>query len=146
MADSENPYHYATPAFVVDPTESINRFRFATWLVAYLFPVWFVASFYMTWLIAWIQLGHIPRPMLDDPQSIGGLMDIAYLVPGLMFLLMPVLTPLGLVASFFCPLRKSPSHRFSNRALHVALYVALCAFALVFLREDPGQVVEWWID
>ena len=130
-----------------DDSTSVPRFNLATWLLVYLFPVWLVGSFYATWLVAWIQLGHRPRPMLDDPKSIGGLMDIAYPIAGYLVMAMPVLTPIGFAASFFFPVRtrRSGARSALNTTLAV-LYVVLCVFALLILRADGGRVVEWWFD
>ena len=148
MRVNENPYQpeFTTSVFAADHSASTTRFHSALWLLAYLYPCWLVASFYLTWLIAWIQLGRFPRPSLDDPKSIGGLMDIAYPVPGLLLLVMPVMTPLGLASSFFCPVRKPLSKRYAFRSLLVVFYIALCAMAWTLLNKDPGRVVEWWLD
>ena len=143
-----NPYRTpgSAPLLVDDDSTTVPRFRFAFGLLAYLYPVWLVSSFYSTWLMAWIQLGHRPRPMLDDPKSIGGLMDIAYIVPGFLVMAMPVLTPIGLAASFFCPVQVRRVSRYAQNCVLAVLYVALCALALLMLRADPGRVVEWWFD
>jgi hypothetical protein len=124
----------------------VTRSRFMVWLLAYLYPVWLVGSFYLTWIIAWAQLGHRPRPMLDDPKSVGGILDIAYYVPGILVMLMPVLAPIGLAASFFCPITTRRDLRHALRAAFAILYVVFCAIALLTLRSDPGRVVEWWFD
>jgi hypothetical protein len=84
--------------------------------------------------------------MLDDPKSIGGFMDIAYVVSELLVTAMPVLVPIGLAASFFCPFHVPRGVRYALNAAFAVLYVALCAFALLMLRVDPGRVVEWWFD
>ena len=148
MQTVDNPYRTsdAVPLLGDDDSPSAPRLKFVIWLSAYLFPVWLVCSFYSVWLVAWIQLGHRPRPMLDDPKDIGGFMDFAYFVPGFLLLAMPALIPLGLAASFFCPLRVCRGRRFILSTTLVVLYVALCTFALVGLRKDPGGVVEWWLD
>ena len=123
-----------------------TRLRIAVCLLAYLYPIWLLGSFYLTWLIAWVQLGHRPRPMVDDPKSVGGILDIAYYLPGIFIMLLPVLAPIGLAASFFCPITARRDVRYAIRAAIAILYVALCAFVLLTLRYDPGQVVEWWFD
>ena len=153
MTTEANPYQ--TPNYTevsLDEQPALHQSRLATrywvavWLLAFLYPVWLLGSFYLTWLIAWVQLGHRPRPMLDDPKAIGGVLDIAYYIPGILLMLVPVLAPLGLVASFFCPINARRGVRHSWRAAFAALYVALCALALLTLRSDPGRVVEWWFD
>ncbi|MGB2500738.1 MAG: hypothetical protein ACPIA2_13635, partial [Mariniblastus sp.] len=123
-----------------------TRYRVTVWLLAFLYPIWLLGSFYLTWLIAWVQLGHRPRPMLDDPKSIGGIVDIAYYIPGILMTLMPVLAPMGLAASFFCPINARRGLRHAWRAAFAVLYVVLCAIAFLTLRFDPDRVLEWWID
>ena len=73
-------------------------------------------------------------------------MDIVYPVSGLLPLVMPAMVPLGLAASFYCPVWKPLSERYTFRGLLVVLYIALCTFAWTLLSEDPGRVVEWWAD
>ena len=123
-----------------------TRYRLTVWLLAFLYPVWLLGSFYLTWFIAWVQLGHRPRPMLDDPKSVGGILDIAYYLPGLLLMLMPVLVPLGFAASFFCPVNPRSGRRHVSRPALAVLYISLCAIVLLTLRSDPGRVVEWWFD
>ena len=78
-----------------------TRYRVTVWLLAFLYPIWLLGSFYLTWLIAWFELGHRPRPMLDDSKYSGGiLLQIAYYIPGILLMLMPILAPMGLAASF----------------------------------------------
>ena len=84
--------------------------------------------------------------MLDDPTSIGGILDIAYYVPGILMMLMPVLTPIGLGASFFCPIHCGPRMRYALGATLAVVYVALCVTTLLTLRADPADVIEWWFD
>lgn len=123
-----------------------TRFRFAVWLLAFLYPVWLLGSFYLTWLIAAVQLGHPPRPMLDDPKSIGGILNVAYYIPGILLMLMPVLAPIGLAASLFFPINTRRRLRHALGPAFAVLYIMLCAIALLTLRSDPGRVVEWWFD
>ena len=127
---------------VEDNSTPVSRYRLAIWTLAYFFPVWLVGSFYATWLIAWMLLGHPPRPMLDDPKSIGNLMDAIYIIPGILMLGIPVLTPIGFAASFFCPIRSN----LSQSGPLAVLFIALCVFGLMLLRWDPHRVVEWWFD
>ncbi len=148
MTTFTNPYRTPQPAagFIGEDTEPASRLKISIWLLAYLYPVWLTSSFYVTWLIAWVQLNHRPRPLLDDPKFIGGLMDIANFVPGLLLMAMPVLAPLGLGASFFNPFRTAHSRRFALDVAILGLYLGLCTTALLILRADPWRVVEWWFD
>ncbi len=153
MTTKENPYQSpnSAPALLNDDPSpprrtGATRFWFVGWLLAYLYPVWLLGSFYLTWLIAWIQLGHRPRPMLDDPKSIGGVLDIAYYIPGILLMFMPVLAPVGLAASFFFPVNTRRELRYGWGPALAIVYIVLCVTALLTLRADPGRVVEWWFD
>jgi hypothetical protein len=148
MTTEANPYRTTAAAlsFVDERSTPVPRFRLVIWLLAYLYPAWLAGSFYATWLVAWIQLGHRPRPMLDDPKSIGGLVDIAYIISGLLVMAMPLLTPIGFASSFFCPVRSVHGKRYSLVAGLAVLYVLLCALSLLMLRADFGRAVEWWFD
>ena len=154
MITKPNPYHAPTTAQALVDTDVAapprssfaNRVRFAVWLLAYLYPAWLLASFYAAWLVAWVQLGHPPRPMLDDPKSIGVATDIAYYVSGMFVMLLPALTPIGLAASFLCPIPIRRELRGELGAAFAMLYIVFCAIVLLTLRSDPGRVIEWWFD
>lgn len=143
-----NPYQI--PESVSSPAEqkspSVSRLKIAAWLLLYLYPLCLAGSFYAAWIVAWLVLGHPPRPMLDDPKSIGGVMVVVYLIPGLLLVAMPALAPLGLAASFFCPICPRGRLRWLQKTALAILYIALCAIVLLMLRADPGRVVEWWFD
>lgn len=84
--------------------------------------------------------------MLDDPKSIGGILDIAYYAPGILVMFMPILAPMGLAVSFLCPVKMGRRLRRAFGTAFAILYVVLCLIALLTLRSDPGRVVEWWFD
>lgn len=153
MTTEINPFQAPdTPQILVDhyaespPLNLMTRSRVAVWLLVYLHPFWLLASFYLTWLLAWAQLGYPPRPMLDDPKSIGGIMDIAYYLPCLLMMLGPVLVPFGLVLPFILPINKRLDLYLAWKVAFFMSYVGLCAIALLVIRYDPGRVVEWWFD
>lgn len=143
-----NPYQITDTARlpVEGDTPSAPRVRFCIWLLAYLYPLWLASSFYASWLIAWMLLGHRPRPNLDDPKSIGAFMDVTNLLPLLLLMAMPALAPMGLAASFFCPICVRPRLRVVRDLVLAIVYVVLCAVVLFTLRTDPWRVVEWWFD
>jgi hypothetical protein len=116
------------------------------WALAYLYPINFLCAFYGAWLFAWATLGHMPRPMFDDPNSIGGLMPLVNLFIAIVFMAMPVLAPLGLVASFFLPLHPSNNWRVAMRCILAVIYVGLCFIALQIFWADPWRAVEWYAD
>lgn len=154
MTTKTNPYQtpntvdeLAVDEAALPPQSGFAAFCIAAaWLLACLFPVWLLGSFYLTWLLAWWQLGHRPRPMLDDPTSIGHIVSVAYFASGMLVMLMPILAPAGLVASFFCPLTTRRDLRPALRTALPILYVVICAVVLLTLRSDPAGVVDWWFD
>ncbi len=88
----------------------------------------------------------MPRPMLDDPKSIGGLMQVVYFLAAILIMAMPVLTPLGFAASFFLPQNTNKDWRTAKRCLLASIYVIASVIALRILWADPGHVVEWYFD
>ena len=117
MNGESNPYR--APGITSIPSQDVtvsgdrvvSRTWFVTWLAVYTYPVWLFLSFYIVWLIGWAELGHRPRPMLDDPKSIGLITSVVYFVPGLLLIAMPVLFCLGMVAAFNCPFAVTPKNR-----------------------------------
>jgi hypothetical protein len=144
-----NPYH-STIAHQNESTRSgavISGSRSAlfVWTIAYTYPLLAAICFYSSWLVAWVMLGHVPRPMLDDPKSIGGIMDFAYIVATLSIISFPILTPLFLCSSFFCPLRFS-NHQVAQGLTLAIVYICMSAAIAMTIWYDPGNVVEWWLD
>ncbi len=123
----------------------IRTWKLILWLAAYSFPVIGVSCFYLSWFVAWMVLGHQPRPMVDDPKSIGGLMDIAYFISIVAFLSAPILAPIGFIASFVCPFPSFGKQRM-RCAILVAVYLGICITILLTIKADPGRAIEWWLD
>jgi hypothetical protein len=144
-----NPTHSTS----VHPNEStrsgamigFSRSALFAWTIAYTYPLLAAICFYSSWLVAWVMLGHVPRPMLDDPKSIGGIMDFAYLISLLSIISFPLLTPLFLCSSFFCPLRFS-NHRVAQGLTLAIAYICTSAAIVMTIWYDPGSVVEWFFD
>jgi hypothetical protein len=119
---------------------------FAPWLIriAIAYPWGWLGSVYAVWLIAWFTLGRRPRPLLDDPKHIGGVVDFAHTTTIFCFMLAPPALFAGLLASI--------SLRFVSKApWRVALFwfsaVALSwILAVIYARLDPGRVVAWYVD
>ncbi len=144
---------YQPPATLESPatSESSGRpqgwtWKQWVWLVAYCYPLALPGSFYFLWLLAWWELKRRPIPMLDDPKSIGGLVSAFYLLPVLMLMALPVLWPLGFVAGFMMPAAQ-PRGKLHERILFLlGLYFLLSVVVLLLMREDPGRVIEWYLD
>ena len=151
LVSSSNPYRPTVPPPAPPPSHSTDRpialhlWKLTLWLAAYSCPVIVAGCFYMSWFVAWIVLGHKPRPMVDDPKSIGGLMDIAYIGSMVAFLSAPILAPIGFIASFVCPFPSFGKQRM-RCAILVAVYLGICVTILLTIKADPGRVIEWWLD
>lgn len=143
-----NPYLVSKIKPERGPSDFASRALFVKWiiwLVAFFYPVIAAICFYSSWLVAWVCIGHMPRPMLDDPKSIGGVMDFAYLISMLALLSAPVLTPLCFFSSFSRPTQTTRS-RWLERICLPIVYIAICGSIYATIRFDPGRIVEWWFD
>ena len=90
------------------------------------------------------MLGHVPRPLLDDPWSIGWPVEIPYAITGLLLVAMPGAALAGLLLeciAFFVSKRTLPI-----RIASCLLLISLWAAAIFLLRWDPLRVVEWFFD
>ncbi len=147
MSSDRNPYQPCS-TFVRDegPSPKARLQNRLLWGFAYLYPIYALVAFYGTWLVAWATLGHMPRPSLDDPKSIGVVIRIVYFVSMIPLSSGSVLGPLGLIASFFLPLNKNVKRRVAMRCLLAVIYIAGCFITLQILWADPYQVVKWHAD
>lgn len=109
--------------------------------IAWCYPLFLVASFYGTWLIAWISLGHMPRPSLDDPKSIGPVVDVFYIGTFFVLSAFPGALLIGVVAELF-----ATSKSWIKRLGWTAILLLIWAATIAFLRMDPFRVGEWLID
>ncbi len=100
--------------------------------LVYIYPLLLVASFYGCWLVAYMTLGHPPRPSLDDPKSIGGVMNLVYIIPGVMLLGAPIMFFVGCAASLFCPLPVRASWRIARNLALTCVVVTLNLGAFCF--------------
>ena len=112
---------------------------FAT--LVWLYPTLLVVAFYGTWLTAWLTLGHMPRPSLDDPKSISMVVDIPHVCTGVLLVGFPAAVLAGVVIQLSIT-ERSWSRRFLRCAVLVVTWIATIAF----LRWDPLLVVEWYMD
>lgn len=148
VADT-NPYlvsSVASPEHLSDDIVAWGyRLPLLVWLVAFFYPVLVALGIYASWIVAWVCLGHMPRPSLDDPGRIGGVMDWVYPASILALVSVPVLAPLCFFSSFLCPLRlsKNPSLQWLFLG---SIYLSLCGVIIAIMRSDPGRVIEWWFD
>jgi hypothetical protein len=110
-------------------------------LLVWLYPVSLVAAIYGTWTVAFLVLGHIPRPSLDDPKQLGIALHIPYEIAMLLLTAFPVATVAGIA------LQVSLSRRtWSRRIVLAALLVVFWVAVIAFLRWDPMHAGEWLMD
>ena len=124
-------------------TQNLLAARVIWWiaLVASFYPALLVAAFYGTWLIAWLVLGHMPRPSLDDPKSISIAVDIPYVFAGSLLVGFPAAAILGVVLQLSITQRS-----WLRRVLWSAVLVIVWVSTIAFLRWDPLLVGEWYMD
>jgi len=109
------------------------------------YPVLLLLSLYTTWALAWLSLGHLPRPTLDDPKYINRLVTCFNLATWLLLMGIYIALPLN---AFFVLV--SVTQRVLYRQWNVVLIVGtptllwLCLFFL--LVNDPGKIVFWFFD
>ena len=83
----------------------------------------------------------MPRPSLDDPKSISVLVDVPYILTGLIFVAFPAAAIAGALM-----LLSIPQHSWVRRLFGCSLYVVIWVAAISFLRWDPLQVGTWFMD
>ena len=133
-----NPYESPTSK---GPNRYGNRSVPMLDLAAWLYPAVLIGSFYATWLVAWFALGHMPRPSLDDPKSIGILVDIPYMLTGILLIAFPAAAIVGIAFQLYASNRTRP-----KRLIGSALLAARWVVAILILRWDPMLVTEWYMD
>jgi hypothetical protein len=128
---------YARPTLIVECRRAM-RVLAAAFIVLHPFLVH--TGVFITWLCASTTLRRPPRPSLDDPKMIGGIVDVAYVASALPLMCWPVVAFLSvlLMTVLF------------NRVRHVALLSAAMAVAYLLayalLQWDPGGIVCWYMD
>jgi hypothetical protein len=116
------------------------------WPVPYLYPLVLVGSFYGTWLIAWCELGHMPIPSVDDPNSIGGVTSVFVGLPILVAMLIPGMLALGFVFLFYLRPNGNEQYSYPRWWLMLTSYVLLWFVTFWIIRWDPLGVFEWYGD
>ena len=103
-----------------------------------------VTAPYVTWLIAWGALGHRPRPSLDDPKSIGFVVDVSYAGAMLLLVTFPGAIVAGLAAIVWHD--RSRESQVLATVARATLYIILWLAAIAFMRADPLDVGYWFMD
>ncbi len=147
-----------SPAIASDSSAVVGRARrdrllkLGSW-VLYAYPALLVASLYGTWFVAWLVLGAQPRPSLDDPKSIGLLVDVPYALTMGMLMLAPGALLIGvgralfaLVGLFERDAQGAPRKSATARVTRFSLFLLLWCAVLWLLRYDPWSVGNWFMD
>ncbi len=110
-----------------------------------MYPLVLVVSLYLCRGLARLRLGHWPRPMLDDPASLG---LAVHLCCGWVGFLMVVGLPLSLVLHGAWVLLYVTEPAAREKRLRIAEIVALVLLVIVvwFLRADPHGMTTWYFD
>lgn len=113
-------------------------------VAAWAYPLLVAAGPYVAWLVAWGALGRRPVPLLDDPTSIGVVVDIPYYASGLLLVGSPAAFFVGLAATWACATRRRVGVG-GIVALGLALAV-VWAGTIAMARWDPLGVIYWYWD
>ena len=113
-----------------------------TFALAY--PVALSLAFLCTWLAGRLMLGHWPRPSLDDPKSIGSLVDIPYFITGV--LLMFGLPAFAVAVPALIWRASQDEARRTSLLLVSGISLVAMVTVIAFVRWDPLKIVAWYMD
>ena len=108
---------------------------------AWIYALIVLACYNGVWLLAYFELGHAPRPMLDDPKSLNtvGAGGAAFVM--LTLGIFPIIALGGIFSQFFVLRRE-----FGNRLLFAGLTLCLWIGLLFLLRIDDRDIIGWLMD
>jgi hypothetical protein len=106
------------------------------------YPLALPLAFLCTWLAGRLALGHWPRPSLDDPKSIGFLVDVPYTITGALLMFgLPVFAVANL-ALIWRGSRDAAQRRSLSAVYGVSLIAMVAVVALI--RWDPWGIIAWY--
>ncbi len=142
-----NPNPFQPPARPTMAAEDLvspdrSQFHFG-WLngLIWTYPVAFPASLIATWLVAWAHLGHVPRPMIDDPKSMGRVVSTFHTITIVMMCGVP-----GVAVTGFIFLLLQSGRTWLQRLSSTLAYSALWVLVVFIMRADPLLIGEWFMD
>jgi ACR3 family arsenite efflux pump ArsB len=106
-------------------------------------PLLFIGLVYGEWLLSWWLLGRRPEVSTDDPQ---GIIGAGWIYPIAMLML------LGMAPCSAAVLIFNGAHIYISKLSAVRSAIRLLTILVVWLgvylwlQNDPGHVMEWWID
>lgn len=128
---------------------SFWRCRLLLWSVALsCYPVISIGLYYLTWLVAWIDIGHRPRPWLDDPNYCGPTVQVFSWISAVLLLGVPFALITALVLGAFAV--RSERSRLKTDIVHYVVTFLLpltlfLACSILFVT-DPFAVMDWISD
>src|SRR5262245_46837926 len=110
------------------------------------YPLAFIFCLHSAWVAAWLELGHPPRPSLDDPKDLG----LGVLVFHLATWLLMFGTPLGAIVSAVVMIRAIARQATESpvRGTQIVTFVALTAgfwfLAFSIVYGGFSKVFDWF--
>ena len=156
LAITPRPYFPIVAIFAGVATAAASVIRLASgarWLTAYswvtaLYPLYAIGMVYSCWFAAWYELGHMPRPSLDDPKDVEGIAAPAYraAVIGLQGLFPAMIAgpPLAAMRLLAWGMER-PRPKWAAAALMLG-GLAAWAFLLGISMSGPSGVLMWFFD
>ena len=119
------------------------RFR---WLfVGVFYPLLVFVLIYATWCVAGAHLGHPPRPNIDDPKSIPGLVASLYAASRAALLGFVVYVPLFPIVLIGYVLFGRPGPRMERSLVLLIIYIGMLSLTWAVVRDSP-TVLNWYFD
>ena len=103
-----------------------------------------VGALFATWIAARLTLGHWPRPSLDDPKEIGRWVDIPYDITCIFLVVGFPLFVAAVAALVFYAFRSSSER--TRLLTSAVLSIAVMVGVVLFLRWDPLEISNWFMD
>lgn len=109
-----------------------------------LLPLLLLLFLYSSWVVARFELGHWPRPMFNDPDSIS--LSVSFL--GSLAGWTMVLSPFAVLTNIASSVYLIAKRRLVRKELMVMEIWAVSGFvaAWCLMWWDPGRVWEWFFD
>ena len=120
-------------------------------LLAIAYPLLLLGSLYGCWLAARFELGHWPRPSLDDPKGVGGVVDPLYAAFALFLFSWPVGAAVSVIICVYLLLghfNRAAENRWRASSVLLGTACVLGAWGAMFvlLAWDPLGVLYWYMD
>jgi hypothetical protein len=112
--------------------------------VGVVYPWAWLGSVYAVWAIAGLVIGRWPRPLLDDPKTLGGWVNLPHTVSVLILAL--AMPALGTSVAAALTLGFSRKMKWSAAFSWLSALLLSWTLAVGLARLDPGRVIAWFVD